>query len=208
MGMDKLPIFELTIDETPAAETEVSYVALVDRPAIEAGWMAFNEQPQPLKFAIQNEDEQVIFGPAMIPDMRIYRNDDNGEYFVTFSKDTIAKIAIKFFANGYQKNVNLMHDSGQQVEGVTFFQSVIKDTAKGIEGMTGDYPDGTWFLGAKVNNDEVWADVKAGKFTGYSVEGLFQYKRTQEQTLSAIESLLKSQRTDEQLLEAIEKLLC
>lgn len=205
--MDKLPIFELTIDDAPTAETEVSYVALVDRPAIEAGWMAFNEQAKPLQFAIQNEDERVIFGPAMIPDMRIYRSDENGEYFVTFSKDTIAKIAVKFFQNNYQKNVNLMHDSGQQVDGVTFFQSVIKDRAKGIEGMAGDYPDGAWFLGAKVNNDEVWADVKAGKFTGYSVEGLFQYKKTAEQQLAAVEALLKNQLSDEALLAAIEKIL-
>jgi hypothetical protein len=205
--MNKLPIFELTIDDAPTAKTEVSYVALVDRPAIEAGWMAFNEQSKPLQFAIQNEDERVIFGPAMIPDMRIYRSDENGEYFVTFSKDTIAKIAVKFFQNNYQKNVNLMHDSGQQVDGVTFFQSVIKDTAKGIDGMAGDYPDGTWFLGAKVNNDEVWADVKAGKFTGYSVEGLFQYKKTAEQQLAAVEALLKNQLSDEALLAAIEKIL-
>jgi hypothetical protein len=168
----------------------VNFVALVDRPAIERGWLAFSAQPKPQAFAVEDDGERLIIGAAMIPDQAIYRKDDNGEYYVTFSRQTIAKIALKFFANGYQNNVNLMHDSGQQVEGVTFFQSFIKDSAKGIGGMSGDYPDGTWFLGAKVQNDAVWADVKAGKFTGFSVEGLFKYQRTDEQLLAAIMNLL------------------
>jgi hypothetical protein len=189
--MDKaLPIFELTIDESATQDTEVNFVALVDRPAIQRGWLAFSEQTKPQAFTIGSDDQRVIIGAAMIPDQSIYRKDDNGEYYVTFTKDTIEKIALKFFSNGYQNNVNLMHDSGQKVDGVTFFQSFIKDSAKGIAGLEGDYPEGTWFLGAKVNNDAVWADVKAGKFTGFSVEGLFKYQKTDEQLLAAIMNLL------------------
>lgn len=184
-----LPIYELTIDESATDNTEVNFVALVDRPAIERGWLAFNQHKKQA-FAVEDEGERLIIGAAMIPEQPIYRKDENGEYYVNFSKDTIQKIALKFFASGYQNNVNLMHDSGQKVDGITFYQSFIKDTAKGIGGLEGDYPDGTWFLGAKVNNDEVWADVKAGKFTGFSVEGLFKYQRTDEQILAAIMNLL------------------
>jgi hypothetical protein len=185
-----LPLFELTIDEAPGEDTEVNFVALVDKPAIERGWLAFAENKQPYKFAVADDAERVIIGPAMIPDTPIYRNDENGEYFITFSKETIKKIALKFFTNGYQSNVNIMHDAGKQVQGVTFFQSIIKDEAKGITGLGGDYPDGTWFLGAKVNNDDVWAGVQSGKFTGFSVEGLFKYQRTEAQILQAIINLL------------------
>lgn len=189
--MDKqLPVFELTIDDQ---ETGVNYIALVDKPAIERGWMAFNEhKPQPMAFAIQDEVERVVFGPAMIPNMQIYRNDENGEYFVTFTADTIKKIAYKFFESGFQNNANEMHDPNQRLQGVTFFQSVIKDSSKGIVGMDGDYPDGTWFVGAKLMNEEAWAKAIAGQFTGFSVEGMFKYKRSDEQLLAAIKNLLVS----------------
>ena len=79
------------------------------------------------KFAIQDEEERVISGPLMLADTPIYRNDQNGEYYVQFSKDTIKKIAQKFFRKGYQQNVNLMHDSGSTVSGLTMFESFIKD---------------------------------------------------------------------------------
>jgi Putative phage serine protease XkdF len=173
--MDKnLPIYDLLIDESKDSTFEVNYVAFVDKPAIQRGFLAFNE-PLPLKFG--SDDERIVVGPAMVPDMLIYRNDPQmGEFYVKFSKQTIADIALKFFEKGYHQNVNLMHNQDFTFDGVTFFQSFIKDTAKGISGMDGEYPEGTWFLAAKVNNDEAWSLIKAGKVKGFSVEGMFKYK--------------------------------
>jgi hypothetical protein len=34
-------------------------------------------------------------------------------------------------------------------------------------------PNGTWFVGVKVENDEVWNQVKEGKIKGFSIEGFF-----------------------------------
>jgi len=58
---------------------------------------------------------------------------------------------------------------------MVFFQSWIADESKGIPKMKQfeSLPDGTWFLGAKVNSDEAWAKVKDGTFKGFSVEGMF-----------------------------------
>ena len=129
-------------------------------------------------FAIQSEDEHIITGALMLADTPIYRNDQNGEYYVVFTKETIKQIAQKFFEKGYQSNVNLMHDSGQQMDGITMFESWITDEKRGIKAMSGfeDVPDGSWFGSFKVNNPEVWQMIKDGKVTGFSVEGLFQYK--------------------------------
>jgi hypothetical protein len=175
-----LPVFLLEIDESNGSDLEVNYVAMVDKPAIESNWQAFTEVV-PMGFAVANEDEQILIGAAMIPDKLIYRNEPEiGEFFVKFDRPTIEKIALKFFENGYQKNVNLMHSPDHQLNGVTFFQSFIQDKEKGVPGMPGDYPDGTWFLGAKVNNPEAWQLVKTGKVKGWSVEGMFRYKRKQQ----------------------------
>jgi hypothetical protein len=174
-----LPIYNLEILSDVDSDMEVDYVALVDRPAIDKNFLAFNENNVQMSFAIQDEDEQIITGALMLADKPIYRNDENGEYYVVFTKDTIKQIAQKFFAKGYQSNVNLMHDSGTKLEGLTMFESWITDSKRGIMAMKGfeDVPDGSWFGSFKVNNPEVWKMIKDGKVKGFSVEGLFSYKK-------------------------------
>ena len=124
-------------------------------------------------FSVVNSEERIVVGPAMIPDMPIYRRDETGEYYVFFDKKTIETIALKFYSKGFQQSANEMHM--KPIEGVTFFQSWIADESKGIPKMKQfeDLPDGTWFLGAKIMNDETWAKVKDGTFRGFSVEGMF-----------------------------------
>jgi hypothetical protein len=130
-------------------------------------------------FAIDDEEQRIISGPLILADRKIYRKEGEREYYVVFPKETVKAIALKFFKKGYQANVNLMHDGGQTVDGVTMFESWIKDDARGIPGMKGyeDVPDGSWFGSFKVENDAVWAKIKAGEVKGFSVEGIFQYKQ-------------------------------
>jgi hypothetical protein len=191
----ELPIYELMINEDMQDDAEVSFIALVDKPAIQRNWNAFKEN---VKFQIVSEDKQIISGPVMLADSPIYRNDTtNGEYYVVFSKETIFKIAQKFFKKGYQANVNLMHDSNQQVSGITMFESFISDTDRGILPMRGfeDAPDGSWFGSFKVENEEVWKMIKEGNFKGFSVEGIFEYskaKTKEAQLLDSIKDILLS----------------
>ena len=193
--MDKLPIYRLTIREDIDSQQEVSAVALVDNPAIEQPFFAFDKAQ---RFAVADEAKRVVVGPAMIPDLPIYRRDEQGEYYVVFDAATIEKIALKFYAKGLQQSANEMHE--KPVEGITFFQSWIADSGKGIPKMKQfeDLPDGTWFLGAKIENDETWGKVLDGTFKGFSVEGLFDMtpikmaaKKTPEQLVNELYELLK-----------------
>jgi len=149
-----------------------------------------------LSFAV-NEDKQEIFGPAMLAEIPIYRNDAQlGEYNVVFDKATIYKIAQKFFEKDFNKNFNLMHDPNQKCTGVYAFQSYIVDSTEGRPAPKGyeDAKDGSWFLGVKVNNSEVWAKIKSGEIKGFSVEGVFEYKKkelTAEQLYNEIKQLLE-----------------
>jgi hypothetical protein len=174
----KLPIYDLIINQDENNDAEVSFVALVDAPAIKKEFLAFNEEER-LTFAIQSESEHIITGPLMIPQQLIYRNSEQfGEHYVKFSVDTIKQIAIKFSKKGYQKNVNLMHEANMQVEGVTMFESFISDSKRGIKPMEAfkDLPDGTWFGSFYVENMKVWELVKSGEVKGFSVEGMFDYE--------------------------------
>lgn len=184
----KLPIYQLEISEDLNDEIEVDFVALVDKPAIQRDFLKFNEER--LNFVIQSEDRRIVSGALMFADTPIYRKDKNGEYYVSFSKQTIEKIAQKFFKKGYQSNVNLMHDEMMAVDGVTMYESFIVDSSRGILPMKGfeDAPEGSWFGSFKVENDDVWSKIKSGEFKGFSVEGVFNYKK-EKQPMSIEETL-------------------
>lgn len=194
----KLPIYDLIINNDEANDAEVSFVALVDSPAIKKEFLAFSEETELIKFAIQSESEHIITGPLMIPQQLIYRNSEQfGEHYVKFSVETIKQIAIKFSKKGYQKNVNIMHEADLQVDGVTMFESFISDSKRGIKPIEAfkDLPDGTWFGSFYVENPKVWDMVKAGDVKGFSVEGMFDYEQPMsedEKQLAELREILNS----------------
>jgi hypothetical protein len=188
-----LPIYELMISEDMNEDTEVNFVALVDKPAVQRNWNAFKNK---VNFQIIDEEKHIISGLLMLSNTPIFRSDTtHGDYYVTFSKDTIFKIAQRFFKKGYQANVNLMHEPSMQVDGLTMFESFISDIDRGIAPMKGfeDAPDGSWFGSFKVDNEEVWQMIKDGKVRGFSVEGIFEYQKVEskdKQLMNQIKDIL------------------
>ena len=169
-----MELLELIIDEEQ--ESGVSFIALVDSPAIESNWMAFNkQQPLDLKFKIQNEEKRIVSGYFMI-DLPIIRvNDNNEKFYVVFRRNTIERIVNKFFKNGFTSNTNLMHDNTAQPDGVYVIESLIIDSKRGIKAPKGfeQVPDGSWWGSMRIENDDIWQLVQSGEFKGFSVEGMF-----------------------------------
>lgn len=177
----------LTIDEQDD-ETRVEKISLVDEPAIQTQWQAFNSHQQ---FKVTNEEKRVISGALMIAGMPIYRRDGNGaEYYVTFSKDTIRKIVYKFMREGRTSMVN--KDHVEDVEGVFMFESYIIDSERGIKPPKGFKQDleGAWFGSFKVENDELWEKIKEGEFRGFSVEGIFSEEIEKEIDENVLDGLV------------------
>lgn len=191
-----LPVFELTIGDEMDTPSEVNFVSLVNRPAIQRDFLTFSER---ILFTVADEEQHIVSGPAMIPNSLIYRRDRNGEYYVTFTAKTIDKIVQRFFLKGYQGNINIMHKAGSHVLDSVFYESWIVDRNKGKQPLIGfeDLPDGTWFLTAKINNPVIWNGIKTGEYKGFSVEGLFDYKPistifSEQDVLKSIVEILKS----------------
>lgn len=185
----ELPIYELMISDDFNDDAEVNFVALVDKPAVQRNWNAFKEK---VNFQIISDEKRIISGLLMLSDTPIFRSDaTNGDYYVTFSKETIFKIAQRFFKKGYQANVNLMHEASMQVDGLTMFESFISDKDRGIAPMKGfeDAPDGSWFGSFKVDNKEVWQMIKDGKVRGFSVEGIFEYQKVKSKEQELIDNI-------------------
>jgi hypothetical protein len=125
--MEKLPVIYLTIDDDH--DTGLDAISLVDHPAIERNWMAFNKKQ---KFAL-NEEKRIVSGMAMVSDYPIYKKDEDGrEYYVVFDSDSIRKIAYKFMKEGKTNATNLDHET--EVDGVFMFESfLIDDTSQHLK---------------------------------------------------------------------------
>lgn len=133
------------------------------------------------KFAT-DEDQKIIVGAAMIPDMEIYRRDDDGkEYYVKFSKETIAKVAEKFMKELRVHSTNLEHDENVNANSFVFESWLVETPSdKANTKYNLDVPVGTWMLKLKVSDPAVWEAVKAGKYRGFSIEGNFVDKKELE----------------------------
>lgn len=198
MPNPNLPVYRCDIDDQVDSNLQVEFIALVDKPAIEKDFLAFNQAK--LNFAI-NEEKRIVTGPAMLADMLIYRNDPDGlgEYYTVFDAASILKIVQKFFKKGFVQNFNIMHDPEQTTgSGVTVFESYITDSEQGKTAPKGfeEAKNGSWFISAKVDDDAVWDKVKAGIVKGFSVEGIFKQLPLKAAPLSA-----------EVILKQIQKLL-
>jgi hypothetical protein len=198
-----LPLFRIRINEDDDSKAEVTFIALTDKPAIMENFLAYDNTR--LRFAIENEEERIVTGLAIIADLPIYRRDkERGEFYTVFFAEDIKKIAQKYFRKGYQFNFNENHNANKKLEGVYAFESWIVDRSKGKLPMQGfeDVADGSWFISLKIDNPEVWEDVKAGKFTGFSVEGFFGMERLPADTATKNED-----EEDEEFLAELKKLL-
>jgi len=172
--MEKIEVFELVIDIDD--ESGVTSIALVDYPATESNWMAFNKQVEH-KFEIADEEKRTIEGYFMVADLLIPRIDEDGrKFFVKFSAKTIEAIREKQSKQGLTNNFNLMHDPKQIAEGVFMLDNLIIDNERGKVAPKEfeKVPNGSLWGSAKVDNDVIWEQIKAGEFRGFSVEGMFK----------------------------------
>ena len=126
----------------------------------------------------EKEDQKILVGPAMIPDMEIprYNKDTKEVFYVQFSEGAVAKIMEKFMREQSVWNTNQDHDEKKPADTYIFESWIIEDPetdkAKTIYGYQG-LPKGTWMVKMRVTNDEVWKRVKSGELKGFSVEGDF-----------------------------------
>jgi hypothetical protein len=131
-----------------------------------------------------SEDQRIVIGPAMIPDMVIPRVDEKTKerYAVKFSAATIAKIAEKFMRELRNGSTNVEHDGANGANSYvkeTWIVETEDDKANTKYGL--DVPIGTWMVAMRVQDAEVWKQIKEGKLNGFSIEGNFMEKEDYEQ---------------------------
>lgn len=134
----------------------------------------FNVDNYSFKF---NEEKQIIAGPAIIPDIKIYRYDpEMGEYYVTFERETIEKMVTKFNKLQKEYKINLEHTDTMVPAYIN--GSWIVECESDKSKMYGfDLPIGTWFIEVKIEDSKFWnEEVKMKNRSGFSIEGLMGIK--------------------------------
>ena len=143
-------------------------VSLVEDPAIESNFIALSKQQSSIK--LENE-KRLLIGAALVPNKPIYRNVNGNEFYISFDETTIEKLAQDFLANDYQHNITVDHQ--EEANDIVIVESWIKTSENDKSVNYGlNEPIGTWFIGMKVNNDEIWQRIKDGFYKGFSIEAV------------------------------------
>ena len=171
--MEKKVLIELFIDDKDQ-DNALDMISFVSAPAIEKDFMHFKEQKEKFEFK-SDEEKRIVTGPAMVPNQEIIRMDAEGNpYFVYFTEETIVKAQEVFAKYGKTKSTNFEHSTGMR--DVTVVESwIVTDPSNDKSNALGfsDIPKGSWMVSYKVDNDDLWAKVKAGEVKGFSIEGVF-----------------------------------
>lgn len=187
-------IFEFLIGEDD--DTGIKTISLVESPAIESDFIAFNseEKVRPKYISLESEEGEykgIVAGLSLIPDKLIYRVDPETkeDYYGYFSQDTIEKIRNKYHKEMMTSSINLDHEDSQYINAF-LVESYLLDTetrveevkAKGIEEAT----LGAWYTAFKIEDEEVFQRVLEGDFKGFSIEAFLNKE------LKSIDASLKN----------------
>jgi hypothetical protein len=178
-------------------ETGVFRMSTVESPATKTTLVMFDDESKLLQFA--DEEKQVIYSVAMRPNILIPRKDINGEpAMVFYSEDTVNNLQQNFFKNNSHNGATVNHDGKVRSDMYCFESWIVRneDQAKSIPELNAKVGD--WVLAQKVDNPEVWADIKSGKLQGFSIEAYLEPVLTEEK---------KIEMTDEEFNARVKKVL-
>lgn len=178
-------------------EDGVFCMSTVENPATKTQLVMFNDELKAMEF--QDDEKKVIYSVAMRPNMLIPRKDINGEpAMVFYSEETVNDLQQNFFKNNSHNGATVNHDKNIRKDMYAFESWIVQDpdkdkaTSLGLQVQKGD-----WVLGQKVDNPEVWEDIKKGKLTGFSIEAYLEPVLTQKEI----------EMTQEEVDERIKKVL-
>jgi hypothetical protein len=175
-------------------------ISLVSAPAIEQDFVYFGKEKSNLTLAKVDEEKRMLISPALIPNKNIVRYDANtdSEYYVWFSKETVRKASELYLKHNNHHKATYEHQ--ERVSGVLTVESwIIEDPKMDKANLYGfQLKKGAWMVKMKIDNEELWQDIKSKKIRGLSIEGYFADK---------FEAMQKKKFTTEEVKTALKELL-
>ena len=161
-------------------DSETYKISMVSQPAIEEDFIALKKQDE-VEIKLSSDERHICYGPALIPNKDIYRNNGENEYYINFTEESIVKMSQEFLKDYKQHEVNLQHEDN--ADEVFVCESwIVEDPYRDKANALGfNVPKGTWMVAMKVNNIEVWDRVKSGELKGFSVESMISLEEFEKQ---------------------------
>ena len=99
---------------------------------------------------------QVVYGEVYAPGFP----DSQGDYM---SRETIREMAFEFMRKGNGGNIDVQHS--QEQSGAYVVESFIARDDDSV------FIPGSWVIGVKVPDPQLWAQIKSGQLNGFSLDG-------------------------------------
>lgn len=171
IDLEKIPNYKIVA--TGKMGEGIKRISFVKKPAIMVNAMAFSEDLEPFKFA-ENDEQMILAGPVMIPNIRIPRKNEDGMYYtVEFTKEVIAELVEKFNSGS---NNTALNDDHQDTMVDSFIRGnwIVEHSTYDKSKFYGyDLTPGTFFMEVKFKDRKYWEEEVKGKGkTGFSIEAM------------------------------------
>lgn len=182
--MADYPIYKFLIGDDDEEGGMVA-ISLVENPAFESKFLAFNKQEKkevkPIKFVKNEKYKQVLTGLIAIPDKLIYRYDkDIGDYYGVFTAEEIEKMRNKYHKQLMTSNFNTDHNPSNTFDGYVIESFILNTEGRVQEALDFGLVDAVrdaWQVSVKIEDEEVFNDVLEGKYTGFSLESFLELEK-------------------------------
>ncbi len=160
-----LPLYDIVMSDD--VESGMYRISLVGNPAIQENFIYFSSQEKDMVFV--DDEKGIIVGPVIVPEKPIYRRNENGEYYVKFSRQTIEEMMQRYAEKGLHNSFNIQHQF--PTEEVYMLEMWMKEGEQDKSNMYGfDLPIGTVFAKAYVKSNVVREEIKNSGLNGFSIE--------------------------------------
>lgn len=173
-----LPRYKISIkpeDQKGDEKLGMTQIAYTANPAILTKGVYLNKIEK--KFIFTDELKLIVAAPALIPNLPIYRNDEElGEYEVIFDEETIEMLREDFMANLNTNRAQFNIDHNSDIEAPSFILdswiTVEPENDPSFTKYGVEVPKGSWFVVSKFKDKDYFINeiVKKERYA-YSIEG-------------------------------------
>lgn len=181
------------------SDIEVEFISLVDKPANKREFIAMSEdEREQIRYQIFDEEQRIVFGLVLSPNTPYLRRDsERGAFYAVFTEAAIKQANMQFMHNARGTTNILSHNPANETDKIYLIESFIKNEKAGIspKGFE-DEPDGSWFVSYRIEDDDIWEQIKAHTFNGFSIHGSTRYKNSnmerEDEMIAIAEQILKT----------------
>lgn len=115
---------------------------------------------------LKSKEERYVLGVVLEPTLELNKPDSQND---VYSAEDVRQAAYNFMENYQTIGIQHTKAAGDKIK---ILESWIQRDDTVIDGQ--EVAAGTWLLGVRIVDDDLWEAVKDGSFTGFSIGGIAQ----------------------------------